>query len=523
MTRARLFLVAFFLLLFQIEASAKTLNVRLLDSPVTLDWNGPATLLEAPLILNLCEGLFSYDYPSGKLVPGIAESLSKSKDSTEYTFKIRRDAKWSDGRAILAQDFIDAWLKLISPQSSSIYIYYLFDVMNAKEYNAKSIQNASDVGFKALDDHTIFVKLKRASPNWEANTAFWPLFPNRKDLIEKFGTNWWRAGVLVSSGPFVFDSYEPGKMAVLKRNPEYKRYHSNIDEIDFYILSNRDEALAKYESKFFDFLWGMPFSILNKYKSRSDYHIQNIMRGHVFGINTAKFPMNNRDFRKAILQSLNPSKLIPPNSDQLHLVKTLIPPPLKGSKKPAILAYDPKAARLSLKKSGIVLDKKFKIRLLTNLSEPFNSIGKLIQAQIIDTLGINVELFAPQSQEYTAYMELGDYNATLISWTAKVLSPQDFLLPYSGDATYNRMHFTSSFYDQWIFEGVRSVSTKDAENAFYQAEKVISVDEAVLSPLFYETNASLVRQNIKHLYFNHMGIPILKDVEVVESTHPKPH
>ena len=128
MIRARLPLLILAFFFTQSLASAKTLNVRMTDAPVTLDWNGPSTMLEAPLILNLCEGLFSYEYPSRKLVPAIAESLTKSKDSTEYTFKIRKDAKWSDGKPIVAQDFVDAWLRLLSPQSTSIYIYYLFDL-----------------------------------------------------------------------------------------------------------------------------------------------------------------------------------------------------------------------------------------------------------------------------------------------------------------------------------------------------------------------------------------------------------
>lgn len=509
--------LGFFILLFQFSITltqATTLNVRLVDAPVTLDWNGSATLLEAPFILNLCEGLFNYEYPSGKLIPAIAESLKKSKDFKEYTFKIRKNAKWSDGREIRAQDFVNAWTRLISPQSTSIYSYYLFDVLNAKEFNSKTVQDISNVGFKALDLYTLQVHLKRPVPNWELNTAFWPLFPTRKDQIEKFGVNWWKAGVLISSGPFIFESYEAGKKAVFKRNPEYKNFHSNIDEVDFYFIPNQDEAVKKYEEKFFDFIWGMPFAVLKRFKSRADYKIQNIMRVHILALNTEKFPMNNREFRKAVLQSIDPKKLIPENANQLHLTETLIPKPLPGSQKRVTLSYNAKEANEHLKKSGIVISKNLKIRILTGIAEPYQSIGKAIQNQLSETLGINSELTAPQSEEYTTYMNLGEYNATLISWTAKVLSPQDFLLPYSGEATYNRMHFSSSFYDQWIYEGIRTTDPVEASNAFYEAQKVLSVTEAVAVPLFTETSSNLVRLTLKRLYFNHLGIPILKDVEV---------
>jgi oligopeptide transport system substrate-binding protein len=494
--------------------SGKILNVRLVDPPVNLDWNGLSTFIEAPFILNLCEGLYTYSYPGGKLVPGIAASLTKSKDLTEYTFKLRTDAKWSDGRPIYAQDFIDAWTRLVSPQATSIYTYYLFDVVGAKEYNTKAATSATDIGVKALDDHTLQVKLKRPVKNWEANTAFWPLYPIRKDQIERFGSNWWRAGVLVSSGPFIFDSYEAGKKAVLKRNPFYSRFKSNVDEIDFWLVDDQIDALKRYKEGFFDFLWGLPYSVTSKFKGSSDFQMTQILRGQLLGLNTEKYPMSNKEFRLAILSSLNPAKLIPAGADQLVVGQTLIPPPLPGSKKPTVVKFDPQAAKEHLKKSGVIIKKGSQIRLLTGIAEPYMSVGKLIQNQLNQVLGFNIELAALQTQEYTAYMNLGDYNATLIGWTAKVPSPQDFLLPYSGDAAYNRMHFKNPFYDEWIFEGAQATTEAAASDAFYHAQKVVAEDEGVLLPLFFEKSANLVRPKLKHLYFNHQGIPILKDVEI---------
>ncbi len=481
-------------------AETKTLNMRLSSDPVSLDWNGLSTFVEAPIILNLCEGLNQ-----------IAESITRSKNSKEYIFKIRTDAKWSDGRRVLAQDFVDSWLRLLSPQSTSIYTYYLFDIENAREYHNKSVTSSSDVGIKAVDASTLRVRLKRAVKNWETNTAFWPLFPIRLDQIEKYGTNWWRAGVLISNGPFVYDSYEAGKKAILKRNPFYRKSGSNIGEVDIYFMSNEDDVLKKYDNKFFPFLWSVPFSLTKKYRSSSDFQFQNIMRGHLLGLNIEKFPMSNKEFRLAVLSAINPKKLISSEMGQLKPGETLIPPPLPGSEHATILPFDPKAAKEHLKNSGIILNKT-KLRILASIIEPFNSIGKMIQSQLMDNLGIDVELSALPNQELTAYINLGDYNATLLSWTAKVLSPQDFLLPYSGEAEYNRMHFKSSFYDQWIFEGIQASSPKEAAKAFTAAQKVIAVDEAVLSPLFFEKGANLVRSNVKNLKFNHMGIPLLKDV-----------
>jgi len=493
-----------------IPSFGKTLTLPLADAPVSLDWNGLSTMIEAPIILNLNEGLFDYDPLNRTLVPAIAESVTKSPDLKEYTFKIRKDAKWSDGRPILAGDFADAWIKLLSPQSVSIYIYYLFDIENAKEFNSKELLDPARVGISVIDDHTLKIQLKHAHSNWERNTAFWPLFPIRKDQIEKFGSNWWRAGVMISSGPFVLHSYEAGKSVVLKRNPHYAKIATDIDRVEFKIGSPPEEIVKKFKSGAFDLIWGVPTDLLHKEFAETEIGNSEILRVHLLALNSTKFPMNDPEFRKGFLQAISPEDLLPGHSKQLIPQKTFIPPPMNGSTGSARLPFDIKQARAHIKKSGVLIGPKLKIRILTILIEPFYSIARNLQNQLLQNLGLEVELAAHQSKDYTAYMNLGDYAATLITWTAKVLSSQDFLLPYSREATYNRMNYSNSLFDQRIFEGLQAKESRDAGLKFLEAQRLLGVEDAVATPLFREQASTLISPSIKFIYFNHMGIPILK-------------
>lgn len=117
--------------------AGKSINIHLPDSPATLDWNGMVTNPEAPIIHLLQEGLYGFDPVTGKLVPQLAAGVKKSKDLKEYTFTIRKDARWSDGIPVTAHDFVDSWLRLLSPQSTSLYLYYLNDVEGARAYHQK--------------------------------------------------------------------------------------------------------------------------------------------------------------------------------------------------------------------------------------------------------------------------------------------------------------------------------------------------------------------------------------------------
>jgi ABC-type oligopeptide transport system substrate-binding subunit len=233
------------------------------------------------------------------------------------------------------------------------------------------------------------------------------------------------------------------------------------------------------------------------------------MRGHLLALNAARYPMTNRDFRAAILHSFDPVRLIPAGTDHLRTFRSLILPPLPGSEKPRALKKDVKEARARLKKSGFITGGKFKLRIMTGMAEPHLTIARNLQNEISESLGIPVEVDTLPGQEYTAYRNLGEYHATLITWTAKVLSPQDFLLPYSGEAAYNSMNYRNPFFDQYLFEGVRAKSREAQARSFGEAQKLLCEDEAVASPLYQETATHLHQKGVRGLQFNPMGIPLI--------------
>ena len=497
-------------------AHAKTLNYALSDAPATLDWNGLVTMVEAPILAQLCEGLFTYSFPSGELVPGIAESVSKSLDHKTYTFKIRADAKWSDGRSIYAQDFVDSWLRLLSPQSTSLYSYYLFEIENAKEYHLKTISSTDSVGIKATDDRTLVVKLKTPNLHWEAIPTFWPLYPIRKDRIEKYGENWWRAGILLSSGPFVFDSYEQGKKLILKRNPFYKRFRSNVDEIDMLLIDDPADAFKKYEAGIFPFLDFIGLDEIQAFSKRKDFIKQAMMKHYALILNAQKFPMNDLNFRAAIFHSIDLKTFDLAQNPLLKIATTLIPQPLAGSAHSEAPEFSVVKAKKFLDQSGVLNNKKLKVTLLTSLAEPYLSISKMVQTQISKNTGVQIDLSTQRSKEYSTYLALNDYDMIVTSWTGKVPVPEDFLLPYSSEATNSRLKYTNPEFDQLIQKGIRSAERSEAQASFSKAQALYEKEDYVLLPLVFESMGYLQRAQVHHLYFNHMGIPVMKDVELLE-------
>ncbi|MBU6153916.1 MAG: peptide ABC transporter substrate-binding protein [Bdellovibrionales bacterium] len=513
----RLVLISALVLCFgQGTAFCKTLNIHLPDSPATLDWNGMVTNPEAPIVSLLQEGLYGFQPETRKLIPRLAEGVKKSSDLKEYTFTIRKDAKWSDGRAVTAHDFVDSWLRLLSPQSTSLYLYYLNDVEGAKAYHQKEGMQAQSVGIRALDDRTLVVKLNRPVPDWEKIPTFWPFFPIRKDALEKFGDHFWRPGVLLSSGAFILESSEPGKRMTLKRNPHYAKGRSNIDQIEVHFGHDLKAAYERFESGFFPYLQFLPTEKLEKLKTSREVFQPPLYRNHMLVANAKKYPMTVRDFRTAVMKAIDVSGLAAGREISLLPSKSMIPTPLQGSEVPINQPADPVGAKRLLRASGVVLSKNFKIRILTRMGEPFQVIGKRIQNQIQNALGFEVELASLHPKEFSAYAGLNEFDLIMVYWNAKVPEPSDFLLPYGGTSTNRRLQFESAVFDREVELGILEGSQAAAMRHFVAAQKEFLLRERVLLPLVDEKTTVLRSPKIKNLYFDFMGFPVLKDVVLTD-------
>ncbi|MEK6705764.1 MAG: ABC transporter substrate-binding protein, partial [Bdellovibrionota bacterium] len=218
-----------------------------------MDWNKAQTQVETYLLMNLMEGLASYD---GKMrvAPALAKEWSISDDERVYTFKLRRDVKWSDGVPLKAADFLYSWKRLLSPATASPYAYLLFDIENAEAFHKGIISDFSAVGIKALDDFTLKVKLVRAVAHWIHIPTFWVTFPLREDVIQKHGFSWDSPGRMVTLGPYLLSSRDIGIKVSLRSNPLYYGKKGNIDEVNAVIIKDDAVALRMYDEGKLDFL-----------------------------------------------------------------------------------------------------------------------------------------------------------------------------------------------------------------------------------------------------------------------------
>ncbi|MGB4586269.1 MAG: peptide ABC transporter substrate-binding protein, partial [Rectinemataceae bacterium] len=189
--------------------------------PATLDPSLMTDTTSANIDFALNEGLTVYDPRTSLPIPAMAESWTTSADGLTVTFKIRKDALWSDGTPVTADDFVYGWLRTLDPETASDYGWMIgMVVKGAGEYNSGK-GKAEDVGLKALDAKTFQVTLSGPAAYFVGMTAHHAFAPLPKWVIEKHGNNWTKPGNYVGTGAYILKEWKPQDYVLVEKNPKY--------------------------------------------------------------------------------------------------------------------------------------------------------------------------------------------------------------------------------------------------------------------------------------------------------------
>ena len=499
------------------EVSSKKLNsfrFRMQGDPETLDWNRAHTLVEAYILMNIMEGLVTYNSVL-KPVPALAESWTLSADKKTYTFHLRAGVRWSDGVPLKAKDFVYSWKRLLSPVTAAPYAYFLYDIEGAQEYGSGKIKDFEKVGVKAFDDSTLVVKLANPVANWISMLGFWVTFPVRQDIIEKYGDGWDSPGRMVNLGPFSLESIDHASKVVLKANSNYYGSRGNIEQIIAQILSDDQTALNLYQKGELDFLAGIASGDLKKFKKRSDLKSFAHLKTNFLGFVTTKYPSSSLKLRRAIAMAIDKTKFLELLSGNQKPAQSFVPPGLMGYSKSMGLPFFPAKARMELSGSGIDTSVPLKLEYLLPDWDKAQTVAKFIQQELKKNLGIDVILKAYENKTFRTLLDLYSFPVFDYSWTADYPDPYNFLSVFLGNSGNSQTGWKNGEYDKLIQTARITASPSLREQLYLKAQKILLEDEVVIIPLYYEPNLVLVQSRVKGFELNPLDYFYLRNVNVV--------
>ena len=481
----------------------QTFTYRLLDQFPTLDPQLNEETSGFHVIRDLFEGLLSQD-ANGDLTPGVATHYAASDGNTTYTFKLRKDARWSNGDPVTAHDFVYAWQRAVDPATASPYGWYLelTEMVNAKEILAGK-KAPSELGVRAVDNHTLEVKLNTPLPYFPAMTTYATLFPAHRATIEAHGADWTAPGNMVSNGAYVLEEVVLNEYHTRAKNPMYwDAGNVIIEKVTGLVINDINQALTRYRAGELDHLEPLPPGQYPALKKELPDQAASVPR-----LCSYYYAFNHTDSSNPALRDVRVRKALGMAIDRDVIVSQV----LKGGQWPAYnfthlktagfampeIAYgklsqaerDAEATRL-MDEAGA---KDLTLKLIYNTSESHKQIATVIGQMWKQKLGVRTEL---ANFEWKTYLDIRgnqEFDVARSAWCGDYNEASTFLDLLTTTHGSNDGKYSNPKVDELM----RASKTADDPGAIYvEVEQILAEDMAIV-PIYHYANTFLLSADIK--------------------------
>lgn len=503
------------------------ISVCFASEPTTID---PAlnTAIDGGIMLNhVFEGLMKWvDDGSGKavLAPGTAKNYDISDDKLVYTFHLREGVLWSDGEPVTAYDFEYAWKRLVDPNTAADYSYIADCVMNGPEIIYDHAMDPADLGAVALDDTTFQVTLHTPIPYFEEIAAFPALFPVRKDIIEEFKDQWtFDPATFIGNGPYMVNKWVHNSYILLVKNPNYYDAEKiGPDSISFALMDDNNAKLTAFNSGELDFNEGYPAGEVSALMDSGQLKINDSIGTYYACFNAQKPPFDNALVREAFLLTIDRNFIVKQITKTGEIAAAaFIPPSIydaggpgtcfreKGGDYYDISEEQHKAncdrARELMVRAGFPGGKDFPmVEYLYNPGDTHRVIGEALQNMWETELGVTVTL---KKQDWSSLFEAkakGEFSIVRNGWFADYNDPITFLDMWVTGGGNNDAKYKNPDYDALIREAKSSADYETRMELLHEAETIL-MNDCVVAPIYYYTNAYMVNEKIKGIYYAPLG------------------
>ena len=485
------------------------------DNPVTLDpaLTGDATSHD--YVVQIFSGLVRLD-DNLQPAPDIAASWNISPDGTTYTFYLRNDVKFQDGRLVKADDFKYSWERACDPGlGSTTALTYLGDIVGVKEMLSGKAGAIS--GVKVVADFTLQVTIDSPKSYFLSKMTYVSAFVVDKNNVQS-GKTWWQ--IPNGTGPFKLTQYTKQKQLVLTRNANYYGDKAKVNSVVFSILQGVPMDL--YETGKIDVV-GVALPYIERASDQTGPFAGQFIQGpelsvYYLGFNSAQPPFDDVNVRLAFSYAVDKEKLISVSFKNMETnALGFLPPAIPGfNKNLSGIGFDVNKAKEMIAKSKYGSVGNLPLITITTSGEGGSVSGSLeaIAYQWKQNLGVDVKIRALEPDRFTYNLKSELDQMFDFGWIADYPHPQDFLeLLFRSGADYNYGGYSNPDVDALIDKAGRTQNFKDSAVLYQKAEQKL-VDSAAALPLFFTQNIMLVKPYVHGYKPNALGFVMLNNVSL---------
>lgn len=485
----------------------QVLNLTELSEIPSMDASLASDSASSTALNNTMEGLYRIGKDQ-KRVPGIAEDVQKLDDGKKYIFKLRKDAKWSNGEPVTAKDFVYSWKRAVNPDTKATYSYIMFDIKNAEKIHKKELP-ADQLGVKAIDDYTLEVELDNPVPYFVDLTVYPVFYPLNENFVkaqgDKFGLE---ANTTLYNGPFVMNDWKHEQSFQFKKNPSYWDNKTvKIEEINFNIVKNTSTDVNLYETNSIDRA-ALTSEFVDKFRQSSEFHTRKEAGVAYLRFNQSNQYLSNKNLRKAISMSFdrdNIAKVILNNGAigaYGFVGKDFAEGPNKKdfrAENGKLVETNPKEAKKlwETAKKELGTD-KIELEFLNFDNEDAKKVGEFLKGEMEKNLpGLSIKIKQQPFAQKNKLEDSQQYDIAFGIWGPDFPDPISYLDMFVTNGSQNKTGYSNQKYDELILKA--KTDTKDLQarwNNLLEVEKMLIKEDAVITPIFQKGSAYIVKDII---------------------------
>ncbi len=491
----------------------RALNISLRENIPTIDPALASDTTSARVLNDLFEGLVAED-ENNNPIPGVAESWDISDDGKVYTFHLRKEAKWSNGEPVTAEDFVYSLKRAVTPRTTAVMGVYLNAIGNAKEILAGK-KSPDTLMVKAIDEKTLEITLAHPQAYFPSVLILATAQPVYPPAIEQYGDQWTQPQNIVSNGAYKLNKWVTNGVLSVEKNPYYwDAKNVKIDQVNFYPITSPSDEYNQFRAGRIDMTYSLPQTTSSEnYQKRYGEQFKNITQlGTYFYWMNVKVPgLDKLDVRKALTMTVDrkaitthvlkmgqtPLYSIVPDGIQngiyADIYKTL---PSYDWVNWSIDKRNDEALKL-LQKSGYSKDNPLKFTISYNTDPTHLQIAQVI-AQMWQKAFDGVVKVSVRNEEWKVYLQTlnkADFEVARQAWIADYNTASNFVSMYICGSSSNRGQFCNEELDKYYYQGLGATTLQEYDENMKKAI-MVAMDNYYTLPVYNYSYFRLVSKDI---------------------------
>lgn len=494
-------------------------RMNLGTEPPTLDPMEVTDLVSITVLYQTMKGLVEFG-PHQTIQPACAQSWTVSPDGKTYVFHLRREAQWSDGKPVTADDFIYAWHRVLDPAHGAPYAYLLFSIQNAEAFYQGKIKDFNQVGVHKLDDYTLKVELNKPYAFFLQIMAFVTALPMREDVIQHWPTTFTEADHVVTNGPYTLSEWVHDDYLFLQPNPRFWRGAPPNHGVIMVMIPEPNTSLMMYESGELDFVEtssSLPVKEVRRLNQRSDFHQNGLMGISYVGFNVTKPPFNNPLVRQAFAESVDKSAFPKIFQSGQTPINSFITDNLFGYNPTVGLSFNPVKALKALKKEGYQSGGQQLPKLemvYANTSPENRQIAEILQYQWQKHLGVDVQLTNVEWKVFLKQLDDDPPQIFRLQWYVDYPDADSFISLFHHTNGNNHTRWSDPAFDHWVEAAATELNPSRRQQLYDSAQKRLLEEGIAIVPLFAMGKSYLLSPKVEGFFLDELNVVNLERVSV---------